>query len=127
MEDFVKKEHEQKSLNVNNTDKEKQNSTLNKLMDNKLQLISDFGTQKAKKAASNMKSHIVDEENISSVNAMKKILEENAKTQESLVVNNAEEQIKNKILNMREILPEFDLEATEPKNIFKLDSSILFL
>ena len=95
-------------------------------MNNKLQLVKDFGTNKAKSKLANLKTNVINEENISSVSAMKKILEENAKVQEAYVRNNAEEQLEGKIENMREILPPFDLETNEVDCIFNQDSSILF-
>jgi hypothetical protein len=95
----------------------------NNYMDNKLQLIKDFGTAKAKKVASGMKAHMVNENNISSVNAVKKLLEDNAVKQNADVQLNEEQQQMNKISTWKEILPEFDLEAVDKKAIFALDSS----
>jgi hypothetical protein len=95
----------------------------NKSLNNKLQLVRDFGTNKAKSKLANIKTNIINEENISSINAMKKILEENAKIQEAYIRNNAEDQLEGKIENMREILPPFDLETTEVDSIFNQDSS----
>ena len=95
----------------------------NNYMDNKLQLIKDFGTAKAKKVASGMKAHMVNENNISSVNAVKKLLEDNAVKQNADVQLNEEQQQMNKISTWKEILPEFDLEAADKKAIFALDSS----
>lgn len=94
-------------------------------MDNKLQLIKDFGTNKAKKAASGMKAHMVNENNISSVNAVRKLLEDNAEKQNKDVQLNEEQQQMNKISTWKEILPEFDLETKEKQDIFNLGSSII--
>jgi hypothetical protein len=96
---------------------------VNNYMDNKLQLIKDFGTAKAKKVASGMKATMVNENNISSVNSMKRLLEDTAVKQNADVQLNEEQQQMNKISTWKEILPEFDLEATEKKAIFALDSS----
>jgi hypothetical protein len=96
-------------------------------LENKLQLIKDFGTQKAKKVAINMKSHIVDEENISSINAAKRILEDNAIKQKQEVDMTEEEQQQKKISNWKKIMPEFNLETDKVDEIFNLDSSILFV
>jgi len=96
-------------------------------LENKLQLIKDFGTQKAKKVAINMKSHIVDEENISSINAAKRILEDNAIKQKQDVDMTEEEQHQKKISNWKKIMPEFNLETDKVDEIFNLDSSNLFL
>jgi hypothetical protein len=92
-------------------------------IDNKLQLIKDFGTNKAKKAASGMKAHMVNENNISSVNAVRKLLEDNAEKQNKDVQLNEEQQQMNKISTWKEILPEFDLESKEKQDIFNLGSS----
>ena len=95
-------------------------------LDRKIQLVDDFGTMKAKKAASSLKSNMINEENISSKNAAKKILNTNAKIQEGVNNNNKdsqEEQIKNKIENLQEILPAFDVDETVIQNVFDINSS----
>lgn len=92
-------------------------------LDKKIQLIDDFGTMKAKKQASSLKSNIINEENISSVNAAKKILESNAKLQENASAMNSEEQLKNRIENLQEILPTFDANESDITNAFDLNSS----
>jgi len=92
-------------------------------IDNKLQLIKDFGTTKAKKAASGIKAHMVNENNISSVNAVKRLLEDNAVKQNLDVMMNEEQQYQNKLANWREILPEFDLNTADKRMIFSLESS----
>jgi hypothetical protein len=109
---------------TNNTSKQ------SKYIDNKLQLIKDFGTTKAKKAAAGIKAHMVNENNISSVDAVKKVLEDNAVKQSMSVQMNEEQQQINKLATWRTILPEFDLEAKDKKEIFALESCkvvILFL
>lgn len=120
-------------LKINNNKHPDENMDINKIaaknkpnqtyLDKKIQLIDDFGTMKAKKQASSLKSNIVNEENISSVNAVKKILEKNMKIQENNISHNSEEQLKNKIENMQEILPSFDIAQTEIKEVFDINSS----
>lgn len=125
IEDYnIKMEDQQKKklLEEINSGTEKKEDGRNYL-ENKLQLIKDFGTQKAKKVASNMKSHIVDEENISSINAAKRILEDNAIKQKHEVQMTEEEQHLKKISNWMKILPEFNLETDKVEEIFNLDSS----
>lgn len=92
-------------------------------VDNKLQLIRDFGTSKAKKAASGIKAHMVNENNISSVNAVKKMLEDTAVKQNEDVKMNEEQKQQNKISTWKEILPEFDMVTEDKKAIFSLESS----
>jgi hypothetical protein len=118
MEDQQKK----KLLEEINSGTDKKEETSNYL-ENKLQLIKDFGTQKAKKVANNMKSQIVNEENISSINAAKRILEDNAIKQKHEVEMTEEEQHMKKISNWKRILPEFNLETDKVDEIFNLDSS----
>lgn len=105
-------------LNSPNENENKQN-----YIDNKLQLIKDFGTTKAKKAASGIKAHMVNENNISSVDAVKKLLEDNAVKQNMSVQMNEEQQQINKLATWRTILPEFNLETSEKREVFALESS----
>lgn len=101
----------------------KENPASGSYIDNKLQLIKDFGTSKAKKAASGIKAHMVNENNISSVNAVKRILEDTAVKQNLDVQMNEDQKQQNKITTWREILPTFDLDAKDAKNVFDLESS----
>ena len=120
-------------LKLNHINKPEENMDINKVnaknnvnqtyLDKKIQLIDDFGTMKAKKQASSMKSNIINEENISSVNVAKKIMESNAQMLESVSALNAEEQLKQKIENMQEILPLFDANETNIQNVFDINSS----
>jgi len=100
----------------------KNNANANYL-DKKIQLIDDFGTVKAKKQAASLKSNIINEENISSVNVAKKIMESNAKAQENISALNSEEQLKQRIETMQEILPIFDANETNIENVFDVNSS----
>jgi hypothetical protein len=86
----------------------------------KVDLIHNFGTMKSKKHAQNMENNIVSESSISSVNAVKRILEDNAKSQEMILHTSAEDQNKNKLLNMTEILPSFNLETKNVREVFDL-------
>lgn len=95
-------------------------------LDRKIQLVDDFGTMKAKKQASSLKSNMINEENISSKNAAKKILD--AKIIESgNSKENSDDLIKNKIENLQEILPIFDIDETDLQNVFDINSSNYFL
>jgi hypothetical protein len=99
----------------------------NNFIVNKLQLVNDFGTTKAKKAMSNMKSNMISDENISSITAMQDIISQNAINQGVDVRANHEEQLEAKIENMREILPPFDNTTEDVESIFDQESSkILF-
>jgi hypothetical protein len=118
-------------LKQNNIQRPEENMDINKInaknvtsyLDKKIQLVDDFGTMKAKKQASSLKANIINEENISSINAAKKILETNAKLQDNISSLNSEEQLRNKIENMQEILPVFDANETNIENVFDINSS----
>lgn len=120
-------------LKLNHINKPEENLDINKIhaknnananyLDKKIQLIDDFGTMKAKKQASSLKSNIINEENISSVNVAKKIMESTAKEQENISAMNSEEQLRHKIENMQEILPAFDANETNIENVFDINSS----
>jgi hypothetical protein len=94
-----------------------------KYLDRKIQLVDDFGTMKAKKQASALKSNMINEENISSINAAKKILETSLKDIEGNLKENSDEQFRNKIENLQEILPLFDANETNIQNVFDINSS----
>ena len=116
-------EHEtSKEENNNNSGETPASTTKPTYIDNKLQLIKDFGTTKAKKAAAGIKAHMVNENNISSVDAVKRLLEDNAVKQNMSVQMNEEQQQMNKFATWRAILPEFNLQADDKKNIFALES-----
>jgi hypothetical protein len=97
----------------------------NDYVENKLQLISDFGTAKAKKASQGIKAHRVDENNISSMNAVKRMLEDTAVKQSEDVRMNDDQRRENRIATWKEILPEFNIDAEEAKDIFSFESSIV--
>lgn len=88
---------------------------------NKLDLMVNFGTAKAQKLAINMKTNIVDEHNISSVNAAKQLLKQTGEE-----ANNEEMLLKEKKLNqlntMSEILPKYDIETKDVTKIFDFNS-----
>ena len=120
IEDHVSRIEEMKRQAVLNSPIE--NESKPNYIDNKLQLIKDFGTTKAKKAASGIKAHMVNENNISSVDAVKKFLEDNAVKQNMSVQMNQEQQQINKLATWRTILPEFNLESQEKQEVFALES-----
>jgi hypothetical protein len=96
-------------------------------LENKTLLVNSFGTSKAKSKIQSLRSNIIEEDHISSSDAMKKILEEQAMIQEQYIRHNADDQLEVKIENMREILPPFDLETKDVTSIFNQDSSKIFL
>ena len=110
-------EREAKDNANNHNDQNDPNSAINYL-DNKIQLISDFGTLKSKKVASSIKSNIVKEGNISSVNAAKNILEDIAIEQDKVIKKNEKEELESKLDLWKNILPEFDLNAKKRDEIF---------
>jgi len=123
-------------LKLNHIKKPEENMDINKIhaknnsnanyLDKKIQLIDDFGTMKAKKQAASLKSNIINEENISSINVAKKIMESTAKVQENISALNSEEKLRHKIENMQEILPVFDANETNIENVFDVNSSNFF-
>jgi hypothetical protein len=123
----IRRVEEHHQANLDNEGKLLENNNINNgthnYLDNKAQLVKDFGTLKAKKQVASLRNNIVNEENIASLSSMKRILEENAKTQESFITTNIEEQMKNKINDMKEILPDFDAEAKELEKLFNINSS----
>jgi hypothetical protein len=90
---------------------------------NKNQLVKDFGTNKAKKQMSNLRSTIINEDNVSSLGPMTKMINDKAIMQEQINKTNPEQQLESKIEDMRLILPPFDLEAQSVGQIFNQDSS----
>jgi hypothetical protein len=98
-------------------------NTKHNYLENKTLLVNSFGTSKAKSKIQSLRSNIIEEEHISSSDAMKKILEENAMIQEQYIKHNTDDQLEVKIENMREILPPFDLETKDVTSIFNQDSS----
>lgn len=88
----------------------------------KLELMASFGTAKAQKMALNMKTNIVGEDNIASVNAAKKILKQTAEDQTTLSLE--DEAKRNQLNTMRDILPAFDLNAKEVSKIFNYNSVV---
>jgi hypothetical protein len=126
VEEHTEKVANKKLLEEMNNLNDKKPETTNTYVENKIQLIQDFGTQKAKKVANSIRSNIIQEENISSIKAAKRILEDNAMKQKQDVDLNEEEQ-KNKILaNWRIRLPQFNLDTENVGEIFDLDSSKSF-
>lgn len=98
-----------------------QNSNINE----KHELMEKFGTSKAKKLVSNMKTNAVDESNISSVQNAKYILQNKAMDKETL--SNVEEIKKNQLFHMNEILPTFDLITNDVHKVFDYESSKIII
>jgi hypothetical protein len=84
----------------------------------KINLISDFGTMKAKKAAENMRSQLIEEKNISSLDAMNEILDERVAQEEAI-----EKEKISKNLQVLELLPIFNPQVSE---LNKLDEIFNF-
>jgi hypothetical protein len=96
---------------------------VNKFISDKLQLVKDFGTNKAKKQISNMKSTAIGEGNISSSRKMAEMITEKAVQQEENLRTNPEKQLGTKIANMRNMLPPFDDTTDDVSSIFSQESS----
>ena len=109
---------------LNETPKDR-NELQNEYYEKKEQLVKDFGTNKSKKIINSRKSNIVKEENISSTNAMHNMLEKSAKHLEQNQQHSKDDIINHKINFVKGILPEFDLEAKEAKDIYTLGSGKL--
>ena len=100
-------------------DKDKQAEYLDK----KEQLVKDFGTNKSKKLINNRRTNIVKEENISSTSAMHNILKKSAKNLEHDYKQNKETLMHQREQFMKQILPVFDLQATDVQNVYNIGSS----
>ncbi len=100
-------------------DKDKQAEYLDK----KEQLVKDFGTNKSKKLINNRRTNIVKEENISSTSAMHNILKKSAKNLEHDYKQNKETLMHQREQFMKQILPVFDLQATDLQNVYNIGSS----
>ena len=88
---------------------------------NKNDMMAQLGTAKAKRQAISSQENIVQENNISSIDAIKEVLKQKA---EEEINNRSEEQIESQLSLFREILPKFDLTAKDVGNIFEFNSII---
>ena len=113
----------EETIDISSKTKVKDGNDQIEYLEKKEQLVKDFGTNKSKKLINNRKTNIVKEENISSANAMHTILEQSAKHLESNYNHNKEEITNHKISFMKDILPEFNIETQEVREIFNLTSS----
>ena len=89
---------------------------------NKNDMMAQLGTAKAKRQAISSQENIVHEDNISSIDIIKKVLKK--KVEEDNMNKNKEEQIKNQLALFKEILPNFDLETKDVSQIFEFNSVI---
>ena len=89
---------------------------------NKLELMTNFGTAKAQKLAMTMKTNLVGEKNISSVNVAKKMLKKTA--EETNVLKLEDEAKLNQMNIMNEVLPAFDSTAKKVNDIFDFSTVI---
>jgi hypothetical protein len=85
-------------------------------------MMAQLGTAKAKRQAISSQENIVHEDNISSIDIIKKVLKK--KVEEDDMNKNKEEQIKNQLALFKEILPNFDLETKDVSQIFEFNSVI---
>ena len=103
--------------NLNNLNDQEDNLGINKN-----DMMAQLGTAKAKRQAISSQENIVHEDNISSINIIKKVLKK--KVEEDDMNKNKEEQIKNQLALFKEILPNFDLETKDVSQIFEFNSVI---
>ena len=89
---------------------------------NKNDMMAQLGTAKAKRQAISSQENIVQENNISSINIIKKVLKKNV--EENDKNKNKEELIKNQLSLFKEILPSFDLDTKDVSQIFEFNSVI---
>ena len=89
---------------------------------NKNDMMAQLGTAKAKRQAISSQENIIQENNISSINIIKKVLKK--KAEEDNKNKNEEEQIQSKLNLFKEILPKFDLDTKDVSQIFEFNSII---
>ena len=89
---------------------------------NKNDMMAQLGTAKAKRQAISSQENIVQENNISSINIIKKVLQKKAEENEKN--KNKEEIEQNQLSFYKEILPNFDSETKDVKEIFEFNSVI---
>ena len=89
---------------------------------NKNDMMAQLGTAKAKRQAISSQENIVQENNISSINIIKKVLKKNV--EENDKNKNKEELIQNQLSLFKEILPSFDLDTKDVSQIFEFNSVI---
>ena len=89
---------------------------------NKNDMMAQLGTAKAKRQAISSQENIVQENNISSINIIKKVLKKNV--EENDKNKNKEELIKTQLSLFKEILPSFDLDTKDVSQIFEFNSVI---
>lgn len=106
---------------------EKKDKPEENLIENKLQLVTEFGTTKSRKQLQSMKTNILNDENISSVNAMQVLIQKKAKQDESLQLKEEAQNNSSAENQMLELLPECNLETKEIREVFKIDSSKIIL
>ena len=89
---------------------------------NKNDMMAQLGTAKAKRQAISSQENIVQENNISSINIIKKVLKLNAEENDKNI--NKEELVQNQLALFKEILPTFDLDTKDVSQIFEFNSVI---
>ena len=89
---------------------------------NKNDMMAQLGTAKAKRQAISSQENIVQENNISSINIIKKVLKKNV--EENDKNKNKEELVQNQLSLFKEILPSFDLDTKDVSQIFEFNSVI---
>jgi len=104
-------------LNRQNVDEEEDN-----IGADKNEMMAQLGTAKAKRQAISVKENKVEENNISSINIIKKVLKQKADEEEAK--KNNEEQMQNQLSLFKEILPKFDMNTKNLGEIFEFNSVI---
>ena len=88
----------------------------------KNEMMAQLGTAKAKRQAISVKENRVEENNISSINIIKKVLKQKADEEEAK--KNSEEQMQSQLSLFKEILPKFDMNTKNLGEIFEFNSVI---
>jgi hypothetical protein len=91
-------------------------------MEQKQQLVSEFGTLKSKKKVAQMQNNKVDERNIEG--NIQDILEEKTLDLKSKLETSHQQKFDYEIEKKREFLPEFNLEESDPSKVYNLYSII---
>lgn len=102
---------------------EKKDQSEENAIENKLQLVTEFGTTKSRKQLNSMKTNTLNDENISSVNAMQLLIQKKVKEDENLHLKEEALYSTSNENQMLELLPECNLETKEIREVFKIESS----
>jgi len=105
-------------------DEVEQQKPLMRAIEQKKLLVEEFGNTRSKKMIEAYKTSVVTESKISEANEIRDILLEKAEKFEKSNEENKEDPRSAFILSKREMLPEFNLDAQEPEQVYNFDSII---